>query len=104
MKSPKPKKEQPRLSELPERIRPELNIEKWSIWQPANARTELRERIFERTIEASDGSKVTAKLTVAPTTKGNLTTRDQRVYYALNKQWRDRGESTTFTPFSMQRL
>ena len=87
MKSPKPKKEQSRFSDLPEKIRPELNIEKWAIWQPANARTELRERVFERTIEAADGSKVTAKLTVAPTTKGNLTTRDQRVYYALNVQW-----------------
>jgi hypothetical protein len=106
MKSTNPKKkDQPGFSDLPEKIRPEKNIEKWPIWHPANARTgPPQERVFERKILLPDGSRVTAKLTVAPTTKGNLTTRDQRVYYALNKQWRERGESTTFTPFSKQRL
>ena len=86
MKSPKPKKEQPQTPSLPERIRSELNVEKWSIWQPANARSGLlKERAFEREIELPSGNRVTAKLTVSPTTKGNPTTKDQRVYYALVK-------------------
>src|SRR4051794_142166 len=90
---------------LPERIRPELNVEKWSIWQPANARTgPPRERVIEREITLPDGNRVNAKLTVAPTTKGDLTTRDQRVYYALVKHWGDRGRKSDFTPFSIHAL
>ncbi len=100
----RPRKESEQLPNLPEKIRPELNIEKWSIWQPANARTGLRERVFERTIEMPDGGRITAKLTVAPTTKGNLTTEDQRVYYALVKLWEERGRSDSFTWFSLRRL
>lgn len=96
-----PKKEE---RELPVRIRAELNVEKWAIWQPANARTELRERVFERTIEAPDGSRVTAKLTVAPNIRGNLTTEDQRVYYALVKIWEEKGRNISYTPFSLRRL
>ena len=98
----KPKKEP---KNLPERIRPELNVEKWSIWQPANARTgSPRERVIQRAITLADGTQVTAKLTVAPTTKGYLTTRDQRVYYALVKQWGERGRKSDFTSFSIQVL
>src|SRR5512135_3873100 len=105
MRSPKPKKEHPQAPSLPERIRPELNIEKWSIWQPANARSgPPKERAIEREIELPSGSRVTAKLTVSPTTKGNLTTKDQRVYYALVKHWEERGRSADFTPLSLQRL
>src|SRR5262249_14836121 len=44
------------------------------------------------------------KLTVAPTTMGDLTTRDQRVYYALVKQWEKEGRRSGFIPFSMQAL
>jgi hypothetical protein len=105
MNSPKqPRKESEQFPDLPKKIRPELNIEKWSIWQPANARTGLRERVFERIIEAADGSRISAKLTVAPNIKGNLTTEDQRVYYALVKLWEERGRSESFTWFSLRRL
>jgi hypothetical protein len=100
--SAKPKSEP---KQLPVKIRPELNVEKWSIWQPANARTGVpRERLIERQVTLPNGNKVTAKLTVSPTTKGDLTTRDQRVYYALVKQWQDRGGKSDYTPFSMQAL
>jgi hypothetical protein len=100
----KPKKD-PSPKTLLGRIRPELNVEKWSIWQPANARTgPPRERVIEREITLPDDNRVTAKLTVAPTTKGDLTTRDQRVYYALVKHWEERGRKPDFTPFSMQAL
>lgn len=98
----KPKKEP---TTLPERIRPELNVEKWSIWQPANARTATpTERVIERAITLPNGNQVSAKLTVYPMAKGDLTTRDQRVYYALVKHWGDRGRKFDFTPFSMQAL
>lgn len=101
----KPKKEQSQTPSLPERIRPELNVEKWSIWQPANARSgPPRERVFEREIGLPDGNRVGAKLTVKPTVDGNPTTKDQRVYYALVKHWEERGRSADFTPFSLQRL
>src|SRR5512135_3642986 len=105
MKSPKPKKEQPQTPISPERIRSELNVEKWSIWLPANARSgPPKERAFEREIELPSGNRVTAKLTVKPTVDGNPTTKDQRVYYALVKHWEERGRSPDFTPFSLQRL
>src|SRR5262249_1494274 len=102
MAAAKPKKDP---SNLPERIRPELNVEKWSIWQPANARTgPPRERVFEREITLPNGNRVTGKLTDATPTKGDRTTRDQRVYYALVKHWGDRGRRSDFTPFSKKRL
>src|SRR5512143_2930210 len=105
MRSPKPKKEHPQTPSLPEKIRPELNIEKWSIWQPANARSgPPKERALEREIELPSSNRVTAKLTVKPTVDGNPTTKDQRVYYALVKHWEERGRSPDFTPFSLQRL
>src|SRR5512135_1412583 len=105
MKSLKPKKEQSETPSLPERIRSELNVEKWSFWQPANARNgSPKEKAFERGIESPSGNRVTAKLTVKPTVDGNPTTKDQRVYYALVKHWGERGRSPDFTPFSLQRL
>src|SRR3954454_6569106 len=102
MKSPKPKKDQ--QPSLPEIIRSERNIEKWSIWVPANSRTELKERVFERAVELPDGGKAIGRLTVAPTTKGNLTTEDQRVYYALVRIWEERGRPETFTPVSLRHI
>jgi hypothetical protein len=104
MKSPKAKKEQPQLPALPERIRPELNIEKWSIWQPANSRTPLRAKFFEREIEIADGRRVIAKLKIGFTDEGTLTTDEQRVYYALVKLWEEHGRNEGFTPVSLYRL
>src|SRR5262249_25480532 len=34
--------------------------------------------------------------------KGNLTTEDQRVYYALVRIWEERGRPETFTPVSLR--
>lgn len=97
--------EQPqRPPALPEKIRPELNIEKWSIWQPTNSRAAPRARKLEREFALPDGRTIVAKVEVVPTTRGNLTTEDQRVYYALVRLWEERGRSTSFTPFSLQRL
>jgi hypothetical protein len=105
MRPPEAEQEQPRRPPgLPEKIRPELNIEKWSIWQPTNSRAAPKARKLEREFTLPDGRKVVAKVEMVPTTRGNLTTEDQRVYYALVRFWEERGRSTSFTPFSLQRL
>ena len=98
-------KNQEDRSSQTQRIRPELNIEKWSIWQPANSRGQgLKERVFEREVHLPDGTKVRGTLTVSPTAKGDLTNEDQRVYYALVKLWEAKGRSDTYTSFSLRQL
>jgi hypothetical protein len=98
----KPKKKlQPSLREV---IRPEQNIEKWSIWQPANARTPLKARIFEREIPLPEGKMFVAKLKVGFTDEGTLTTDEQRVYYALVKLWEESGRPQGYIPLSLYRL
>src|SRR5512135_287744 len=104
MKSSKFKKEQPRTPSSLEKIRPELNIEKWSFWQPANSRAALRARVIEREIPLDTDKTFVARLQMSPTVEGTLTTEDQRVYYALVKLWQEKGQSVSFTPFSLQRL
>ena len=66
-----------------EKIRPDLNLEKWSIWQPSRSKTKPRERIFKREIMLSDGRKVSAEVEVGYTQKGMLTTEDQKTFYGL---------------------
>jgi hypothetical protein len=109
MKSTTPKKQPQQLSDLPEKIWPEKNIEKWSIWIPANSRSSLRARTFKRTFELPDGMTVVAKLKIGFTDEGTLTTDEQRVYYALVKLWEDHrreddDREEQFTPFSLARL
>ena len=85
-------------------IRPELNIERWSIWQPSSARTAPRPKIIVREVTLENGSKVTAKVKVHYTDEGALTTFDQRVYYALIRIWEEEGRSIGNTNFSLRRL
>jgi hypothetical protein len=103
MKASRPRKE-PQTPTLPERIRPELNVEKWSIWQPANSRNGPRARTIEREALLPDGQKLVAKLSIGFTDKGSLTTEEQRVYYALVRHWEDRGRPPDFIPLSLKRL
>ena len=93
-----------REEELPERIRPELNVEKWSIWRPANSRGGPRARTFERDVLLPDGTRIVAKLKVGFTDEGSLTTEDQRVYYALVKVWEERGRTLGLIPLSLKSL
>jgi hypothetical protein len=103
--TPPPRKAPERLPALSETIRPELNIQKWAIWQPTSSRGTLQARVIEREIPLADGKTFVAKLEVAPVlTLGSLTTDDQRTYYALVKLWEERGSSPSFTSFSLQRL
>ena len=50
-----------------EKIRPDLNIEKWTIWQPANSRNAPSVRVFEREITLDDGSKLSAEVEIGYT-------------------------------------
>jgi hypothetical protein len=43
----------------PEKIRAELNIEKWAaIWQPASSKSHPAARVLERETQLSDGQKI----------------------------------------------
>jgi len=85
-----------------EKIRSELNLEKWPIWQPAHTRrSPLNRECSQREIFLDNGSRVTAKVEIAPSTKRRLTTEDQTDVYALVKQWRNGGRLDTIYLFSL---
>jgi hypothetical protein len=87
-----------------EKIRPDLNLEKWTIWSPAKSKTQPREKTLRRVFDLPDGRRVTAEVEVGFTNKGVLTTEDQRTFYALLKLWEDKGRSTEQTYYSLRRL
>lgn len=88
-----------------EKIRPELNLEKWSVWQPAKSKNAPKARTFQREITLVDGSKAIAKVKIGFTDEGVLTTEDQKTYYALVKHWEERGrDGNNPTSFSLQQL
>ena len=81
------------VEKQPEKIRVELNIEKWpGIWQPAKGHTRLAPRTLERQVELQNGDRVSSKLIVGFTDLGTLTTEDQRMFYALIRQWENSGK------------
>jgi len=83
------------------KIRAELNLEKWpAIWQPSKSKNEKSLRVFEREITNPDGSKVVSRVEVGYTHLGTLTTEDQRMFYALIKQWEDSTKPQTQVFFS----
>ena len=84
-----------------DKIRAELNIEKWpAMWQPSKSKTKVSVRTFSREVTFSDGSRGTAQLEVGFTQFGTVTTEDQRMFYALVKQWEDNGKPTAQVFFS----
>lgn len=87
-----------------EKIRPELNLEKWSIWQPSKSKLGPTARVLRRQITLSDGSIITAEVEVGFTNRGALTTEDQKTYYALIKQWEDHNRPIEQVPFSLRHL
>ena len=72
-----------------EKIRPELNLEKWPVWQPAKSKNQPVERIIEREISLPGGNRLSARVEIGFTNRGDLTTEDQRTYYALVQQWEE---------------
>lgn len=91
-------------SQLPEKIRPDLNLEKWSVWQPAKSKLQPKERVIRREIELPNGDKVLAEVEVGFTNKGVLTTEDQKTFYALLKMWEDKGRGNDPTFYSLRKL
>lgn len=73
-----------------EKIRPELNLEKWFIWQPSKSKTQPQARVIEREITSPGGDKITGRLRIGYTDRGPLTTEDQKTYYALVKHWEEK--------------
>ena len=89
--------------ELERIIRPEINLEKVSIWRPESARNlPLEKKTFSREFSLPDGLKVKGILTISPTVEGDFTTKHQRIYYAIIKLWEDKGRSIGHVPFSKQ--
>lgn len=86
-------------------IRAELNIEKWpAIWRPAHSRKANVLRILEREHPLKEGSGIRARVEVGFSHLGELTTEDQKTYYALVKHWEDGGRSGQQTFFSIRSL
>ena len=88
----------------PKPIRPDLNLEKWSLWQPAKSHDKMRSKILRREIELLDGTTIMATVEVGFTQKGVLTTEDQKVLYALIKIWEEEGKPNELTYYSIRRL
>jgi hypothetical protein len=81
-------------------VRPELNIEKMQIWQPAKAKKKLDEIVIER--PNRDG--LAAKVTITANSKyGALTTETQKVLYALYQISEEQGHPRRFY-FSRQKI
>src|SRR5438132_10895144 len=86
------------LERRPEKIRAELNIEKWpAIWNPAHSKTRSKSQVEPRTLQREsttpDGSRVLSQVIINPIAHlGDLTTEDQRTLYALIKHWEERGK------------
>lgn len=87
-----------------EKIRPELNLEKWSVWQPAKSKNPPKARTFERQVLLPDGSKSVARVKIGFTDEGVLTTEDQKTYYALVREWEEQNGDSKPISFSLQRL
>ena len=88
-----------------DRIRPELNIEKWAgLWSPSHSPTTAKVRTLEREYTAKDGTRLRAKVEIGFSHLGGLTTEDQKTYYALVKQWELSGRSPTQIFFSIRGL
>lgn len=87
-----------------EKIRPELNLEKWSIFAPAHSKIK-RARTIIRITTLPDESVRTSQVSVDATERlGTLTTEEQKTYYALIKIWEDKGKPKDTVPFSLRRV
>jgi len=86
-------------------ICPELNFEKWpGMWRPSRSKRSPMVRVLERERGIPGGSRVQARVEVGFTHLGELTTEDQKTYYALVKQWETCGAGAQQTFFSVRGL
>lgn len=90
---------------LPITIRPEVNLEKWfAIWTPAQSRSKPKLRVLEKKKINEDGSFILQKVKINPSLEyGNLTTEDQKTWYALLYLWEKAGKPQVLV-FSLREL
>jgi len=95
----------PARSRTVEKIRSELNIEKWpAIWQPAKSKNKPALRVMEREGTALDGGRVVSRVEVGYTQLGTLSTEEQKMLYVLIKLWEENGKPDTQVFFSSRGL
>ncbi len=101
-------KKSPPPGSQPEKIRAELNIEKWpAIWRPASSNSKTTVRVLERELKDPEGNLTRSRVEVGFTQWGTLTTEEQKMFYALVKQWEDSGKPEAqvfFSDRTLQRL
>jgi hypothetical protein len=86
-------------------VRPDLNLEKWCIWQPKNSHKAPEVKTLEREVSLPDRTRIIVKVELLPNVKfGNPTTEDQRVFYALIVYWNEKGKPDTPVNFSLRKL
>ena len=87
-----------------EKIRSELNIEKWpAIWQPSKSKNRPALRTMEREISL-DGTRIKSRVEVGYTQLGTLSTEEQKLLYVLIKLWEDEGKPDAQVFFSTRGL
>ncbi len=86
------------------KVRAELNLEQWSIWQPAKSINTPKPRVLTKDIILENGDKITAEVEITASRKGTLTTEDQKTYYTLIELWETQGRPATATYFSLNGL
>jgi hypothetical protein len=87
-----------------EKIRSELNIEKWpAIWQPAKSKNKPSLRVMEREVTL-DGNRIISRVEVGYTHLGTLTTEEQKMLYVLIHLWEHSGKPDTQVFFSSRGL
>jgi len=85
----------------PEKIRVELNIERWpAIWQPAKSKNKPQLRVFERETRLEDGGKIISRVEISFNHLGTVSTEEQKMFYALIKHWEDQGRPEAEVFFS----
>src|SRR2546421_238474 len=73
-----------------EKIRSELNIEKWpAIWQPAKSQNQPALRTMQREVSDGNGDRMVSRVEVGFTQLGTLTTEEQKLLYVLIKLWEE---------------
>src|SRR5580704_16818868 len=88
-----------------ERIRSELNIEKWpAIWQPAKSKNKPALRTMERETTAENGSRIVSRVEVGYTQLGTLSTEEQKLLYVIIRLWEDADKPNVQVFFSTRGL
>src|SRR5438132_1162649 len=90
---------------IAEKIRSELNIEKWpAIWQLAKSRNKPALRTMQRELQGADGSRMVSRVEVGFTQLGTLTTEEQKLLYVLINLWEEADKPDVQVFFSTRGL